>query len=71
MPTLEKLQILTDCPASSVKGLMTANGFQEESSNDKTNLYKGAEQIQIEIISTEKEIFTATEFKLECIRCFY
>ena len=70
MPTLEKLQILTDCPASSVKGLMTANGFQEESSNDKTNLYKGAEQIQIEIISTEKEIFTATEFKLNASDAF-
>ena len=70
MPTLEKLQILTDCPASSVKGLLTANGFQEESSNDKTNLYKGAEQIQIEIISTEKEIFTATEFKLNASDAF-
>ena len=70
MPTLEKLQILTDCPAPSVKGLMTANGFQEESSNDKTNLYKGAEQIQIEIISTEKEIFTATEFKLNASDAF-
>ena len=70
MPTLEKLQILTDCPASSAKGLMTANGFQEESSNDKTNLYKGAEQIQIEIISTEKEIFTATEFKLNASDAF-
>jgi len=70
MPTLEKLQILTDCPASSVKGLMTANEFQEESSNDKTNLYKGAEQIQIEIISTEKEIFTATEFKLNASDAF-
>ncbi len=71
MPTLEKLQLLTDCPAELVKNQMTENGFLQDQSTASTNIYKGAEQIQIEIISTEKELFTATEFKLNASDAFF
>jgi DNA polymerase (family 10) len=71
MPTLEKLQLLTDCPAEMVKNQMTENGFLQDQSTASTNIYKGAEQIQIEIISTEKELFTATEFKLNASDAFF
>ncbi len=71
MPTLEKLQLLTDCPAELVKNQMTENGFLQDPSTASTNIYKGAEQIQIEIISTEKELFTATEFKLNASDAFF
>jgi len=71
MPTLEKLQLLTDCPADRVKKEMTENGFQPDPSTEATNIFKGAEQIQIEIISSEKENFTATEFKLNASDAFF
>jgi DNA polymerase (family 10) len=71
MPTLEKLQLLTDCPADRVKKEMTENGFQLDPSTEATNIFKGAEQIQIEIISSEKEKFTATEFKLNASDAFF
>ncbi len=71
MPTLEKLQLLTDCPAEMVKNQMTENGFLQDPPTESTNIYKGAEQIQIEIISTEKELFTATEFKLNASDAFF
>jgi len=71
MPTLEKLQLLTDCPADRVKKEMTENGFQPDPSTEATNIFKGAEQIQIEIISSEKEKFTATEFKLNASDAFF
>ncbi len=71
MPTLEKLQLLTDCPAELVKNQMTENGFLQDPSTASTNIYKGAEQIQIEIISTEKELFTATAFKLNASDAFF
>jgi DNA polymerase (family 10) len=71
MPTLEKLQLLTDCPAEMVKNQMTENGFLQDQSTASTNIYKGAEQIQIEIISTEKELFTATAFKLNASDSFF
>ncbi len=71
MPTLEKLQLLTDCPAELVKNQMTENGFLQDPPTESTNIYKGAEQIQIEIISTEKELFTATEFKLNASDAFF
>jgi DNA polymerase (family 10) len=71
MPTLEKLQLLTDCPADRVKKEMIENGFQPDPSTEATNIFKGAEQIQIEIISSEKEKFTATEFKLNASDAFF
>ena len=66
MPTLEKLQILTDCPAASVNNLLMENGFQQ----DESNAYKGIEQIPIEVISTETPIFATTEFKLNASQAF-
>jgi DNA polymerase (family 10) len=50
---------------------MTENGFQLDPSTEATNIFKGAEQIQIEIISSEKEKFTATEFKLNASDAFF
>lgn len=71
MPTLEKLQILTDAPAALIKNSMINIGLEHITEVESTNIFKGTEPIAIEIISSKKQNFAAKMFELNASQDFY
>jgi len=70
MPTIETLTILTDASADQVKQFMQENSFELVEANDSKNIYKGQEQINIEIITVKKQDFVTEQFKLNASQAF-
>lgn len=70
MPTLEKLTLLTDTLADEIKLFMKDNLFEHTGSIATTHTFKGQEQVTIEIISVEKQVFVTEQFKLNASPSF-
>ncbi len=70
LPTIEKLTLLTDASMDGVNKFMLDNAFERIQTDESIQLFKGQEQIQIEIISTASKDFASKQFQFNASKEF-
>ena len=64
VPTIEQLSLITDTPSTLVEQFMLDNEFQIIKTTGLTTVFKGKEEVSIEINSSESKDFITASFKL-------